>query len=251
VINNGMTSDVKSVLGSLQELNNANTVSIKVPSTGKNVSFKLASVSQQKELLRSAFDGVDGVIKRANILNKIITDNSTSDTDFLIIDKNVILIELRKASVGSDITIKDVKYDLNDLPTFKKSDVKLKGTVTHDGITAKLKVPNLTLDTEINTKLGTELAKVTDQQEKIKQSIDVVVSYETSKYIDSIKIGDAVIVFDQISSFERREIVNNLPLKLSNKILDYIGEVKEVTDLSITFDEEVIVEIDASFLSAD
>ena len=96
-----MTSDVKSVLGSLQELNNANTVSIKVPSTGKNVSFKLASVSQQKELLRSAFDGVDGVIKRANILNKIITDNSTSDTDFLIIDKNVILIELRKASVGS------------------------------------------------------------------------------------------------------------------------------------------------------
>ena len=246
-----MTSDVKSVLTNLQELNDTTTVSIKVPSTGKNVLFKLASVSQQKELLRSAFDGVDGVIKRANILNKIITDNSTSDTDFLIIDKNVILIELRKASIGSDITIKDVKYDLNNLPTFKKSDVKLKGTVTHDGITAKLKVPNLTLDTEINTKLGTELAKVTDQQEKIKQSIDVVVSYETSKYIDSIKIGDAVIVFDQISSFERREIVNNLPLKLSNKILDYIGEVKEVTDLSITFDEEVIVEIDASFLSAD
>lgn len=246
-----MTSDVKSVLGSLKELNNANTVTIKVPSTGKNVSFKLASVSQQKELLRSAFDGVDGVIKRANILNKIITDNSTEDVDFLITDKNVILIELRKASVGSDITIKDVKYDLNDLSVFKKSDIKLKGSVTHDGITAKLKVPNLTLDTEINTKLGAELAKVTDQQEKIKQSIDVVVSYETSKYIDSIKVGDAVIVFDEISSYERREIVNNLPLKLSNKILDYIGEIKEVTDIAITFDEEVIVEIDASFLSAD
>lgn len=246
-----MTSDVKSVLGSLKELNNANTVTIKVPSTGKNVSFKLASVSQQKELLRSAFDGVDGVIKRANILNKIITDNSTEDVDFLITDKNVILIELRKASVGSDIIIKDVKYNLNDLSVFKKSDIKLKGSVTHDGITAKLKVPNLTLDTEINTKLGAELAKVTDQQEKIKQSIDVVVSYETSKYIDSIKVGDAVIVFDEISSYERREIVNNLPLKLSNKILDYIGEIKEVTDIAITFDEEVIVEIDASFLSAD
>jgi hypothetical protein len=246
-----MTSDVKSVLGSLQELNNATTVAIKIPSTGKNVSFKLASVSQQKELLRSAFDGVDGVIKRANILNKIITDNSTTDNDFLITDRNVILVELRKASIGSNIIIKESEYDLNDLPTFKKSEVKFKTTVTHDGITVKLKVPTLVIDTEINKKLGTELAKVTDQQEKVKQSIDIVVSYETSKYIDSIKVSDAVIVFDAISSYERREIVNNLPLKLSNMILDYIGSIKAATDQVITFDGEVMLEIDASFLSAD
>jgi hypothetical protein len=246
-----MTSNVKSVLGSLQELNNANTVAIKIPSTGKELSFKYASVSQQKELLRSAFDGVDGVIKRANILNKIITDNSTTDTDFLIIDKNIILIELRKASVGSDITINDVKYDLNDLSTFNKSEVKLKATVTHDGITAKLKVPTLAIDTEINKKLGTELAKVTDQQEKVKQSIDLVVSYELSKYIESIKVDDSMIAFNDISSYERREIVNSLPLKFSNMILDYIGDIKTVTDQAITFDGEVIVEIDASFLSAD
>ena len=246
-----MTSDVKSILGSLKELNNNNTVIIKVPSTGKSTTFKHASVSQQKSLLRSAFDGVDGVIRRANILNDIITDNSTADTDFLIIDKNVILIELRKASVGTDIKIEDVKYDLTDLPAFKKSDVKLKATITHDGITAKLKVPTLAIDSEINTKLGTELAKVTDQQEKIKQSIDIVVSYETSKYIDSIKVGDATINFSDISSYERRELVNNLPLKLSNKILNYIGDIKEVTDQAITFDDEVMLEIDASFLSAD
>jgi len=246
-----MNSNVKSFLSNLQELNDANTITIKVPSTGKNVSFKHASVNQQTELLRSAFDGVDGVIKRANILNKLITDNSTTDVDFLIIDRNTILIELRKESVGSDINIKETKYDLNDLPTFKKSDIKLKATVSHDDITVKLKVPTLTIDTEINTKLGNELAKVTDQQEKIKQSIDIVVAYETSKYIDSIKIGDVEIAFTEISSYERKEIVNNLPLKLSNKILNYIGGIKAVTDKSITFDGEVLVEIDASFLSAD
>jgi hypothetical protein len=246
-----MNSNVKSFLSNLQELNDANTVTIKVPSTGKNASFKHASVNQQKELLRSVFDGVDGVIKRANILNKLITDNSIADIDFLIIDKNPILIELRKESVGSTITIEDVKYDLNDLPTFKKSDVKLKATVSHDDITVKLKVPTLTIDTEVNTKLSAELAKITDQQEKVKQSVDLVVAYETSKYIDSIKVGDAEITFNEISSYERKEVVNNLPLKLSNKILDYIGGIKKVTDKSITFDEEVIVEIDASFLSTD
>ena len=79
----------------------------------------------------------------------------------------------------------------------------------------------------------------------------MVVSYETSKYIDSIKIGENTVVFNDISSFERKEIVNNLPLKLSNKILDYISSIKKVTDRAVTFDEEVMIEIDASFLSTD
>lgn len=246
-----MNSNVKSFLSNLQELNDANTVTIKIPSTGKNASFKLASVNQQKELLRSAFDGVDGVIKRANILNDLITNNSTDEIDFLIIDKPAVLIGLRKESVGKDITINDETYDLNDLPSIKKSDVKLKASVTEDGINVKLKVPTLAIDSEVNTKLAAELAKVTDQEEKIKQSVSVVVAYETTKYIDSIKIGDDEVVFGDISSFERKEIVNNLPLKLSNKILDYIGSIKKVTDKTITFSDEVIVEIDASFLSAD
>ena len=246
-----MTSDVKSVLGSLKELNNSNTISIKVPSQDKNVSFKCASVSQHKDLLRSAFDGVDGVITRAIIFNRIITDNCIDDVDFLIIDRNDILLELRKASVGSTVKIKGTQYDLNDLPALNKSDIKFKSTVTSDGITVKLKVPTLAIDTAINKKLGTELAKVVDQQEKIKQSIDMVVTYETSKYIDSVKVGEEVISFSDISSYERKEIVNNLPIKLSNKILNYIGDIKTVTDSAITFEGEVMLEIDASFLSAD
>jgi len=246
-----MDSNVKSFLSNLQELNETNTATIKVPSTGKNASFKLASISQQKELLRSAFDGVDGVIQRANILNKIITDNSKSDVEFLLIDKFAILIGLRKQSIGRDITIKEERYNLDDLPQIKKSDIKLTDTVSVDNITVNLKVPTLKLDSEINSKLEKELAKYQDQEEKIKQSVDVVVSYETTKYIDSIEIGEAKVAFEDISAYERKEIVNNLPLALNNKILDYIGEIKQAMDKTIKFSEEVIVEFDASFLSTD
>jgi hypothetical protein len=246
-----MDSNVKSFLSNLQELNETNTATIKVPSTGKNASFKLASISQQKELLRSAFDGVDGVIRRANILNKIITDNSKSDVEFLLIDKFAILIGLRKQSIGRDITIKEERYNLDDLPQIKKSDIKLTDTVSVDNITVNLKVPTLKLDSEINSKLEKELAKYQDQEEKIKQSVDVVVSYETTKYIDSIEIGEAKVAFEDISAYERKEIVNNLPLALNNKILDYIGEIKQAMDKTIKFSEEVIVEFDASFLSTD
>ena len=246
-----MTSDVRSVLGSLKELNNSNTISINVPSLDKKVSFKHASVSQHKDLLRSAFDGVDGVINRVNILNDIITVNCNKDVNFLITDKNAILLELRKASVGSKVKIENVEYDLNDLPTFNQSDIKLKSTVTEDGIKVKLNVPTLSTDTGINKKLGAELAKITDQQEKLKQSIDIVVTYETSKYIDSVQIGEDVISFSEVSSYERKELVNNLPIKLSNKILKYIGDIKAVTDRAITFEGEVMLEFDAGFLSAD
>ena len=246
-----MNSDVKSFLSNLQELNDANTVTVKVPSKGKNASFKLASVSQQKKLLSSAFDGVDGVVKRANIFNSLITDNSVEDNDYLIIDRPAILIGLRKESVGSKVTIDDVEYDLNDLSPIKKSDVELKSTISHDGIKVAVSVPNLEVDSNINDKLIAELAKITNEQEKLKQSISLVVSYETSKYIDSIEIGKDVVKFSDISSYERKAIVDNLPLKLSNKILDYIGGVKAVTDKAVTFDDEVILEIDASFLSTD
>lgn len=246
-----MNSDVKSFLSNLQELNDANTVTVKVPSKGKNASFKLASVSQQKKLLSSAFDGVDGVVKRANIFNSLITDNSVEDNDYLVIDRPAILIGLRKESVGSKVTIDDVEYDLNDLSPIKKSDVELKSTISHDGIKVAVSVPNLEVDSNINDKLIAELAKITNEQEKLKQSISLVVSYETSKYIDSIEIGKDVVKFSDISSYERKAIVDNLPLKLSNKILDYIGGVKAVTDKAVTFDDEVILEIDASFLSTD
>lgn len=246
-----MDSNVKSFLSNLQELNETNIATIKIPSTGKNASFKLASISQQKELLRSAFEGVDGVIQRANILNKIITDNSKADIEFTLIDKYAILIGLRKQTIGKIITIKDEQYNLDDLPQINKSDVKLTDTISVNDITLKVKVPTLKLDSDINSKLEKELSKYQDQQEKIKQSVDIVVSYETTKYIDSIEIGEAKVVFEDISAYERKEIVNNLPLALSNKILDYIGAIKKTMDNTIKFSDEVIVEFDASFLSTD
>lgn len=247
-----MKSNVKSLLTNLQELSDTNTIKVKVPSTGKNVEFKLASVSQQKELIRTVFDGVDGVIKRTNIFNKLINDNCvTEDVEFLITDRQSILIDIRKSTIGSTYKLKDVEYDLDDLPALDKKSFKLKKKVTHDGITVNLKVPTLALDSEVNTKIETEFAKVTDEDEKVKQSLDLIVAYETSKYIVDVTLGDESIAFDDISVYERKQLINNLPLALNNKILDYIGTIKEATDKALTLTDKVVVEIDSNFLSSD
>lgn len=246
-----MTSNAKSFLDTLKDLNDSNTVTVKVPSLGKNATFKLISVSQQKDLIRTAFDGVDSVITRSTAVNKIITENSVDDKEFLIIDKPAILLALRIESIGSKITIDEQVYDLKDIKPLKKSDVKLKHKVEHDGITVNLKVPTLTIDTDISSKLAKEFSKIDSPEEKIKQSLDIVVGYESAKYVDTISIGDTSITFEDISVHERTDIINNLPLALSTKIVDYIAGVKDVTDKAMTVAEEVVVEIDARFLSSD
>ena len=246
-----MSSNAKSFLSKLKDLNDANTVKVKVPSLGKNAEFKLASVSQQKDLIRTAFDGIDGVINRTVAINNIIIENSVDDVEFLIIDKPAILVALRKESIGSTIKIDDKEYDLNVLPAIKKSDVKLTDTIEHDGITVNLKVPTLTVDSEVTEKLSKEFAKVVDTEEKIKQSVDLVVAYESAKYIDTVVVGEDEIAFEDISVHERKDIINNLPVAINNKIVDYIGGVKEVVDKALTVDEEVVIDFDASFLSTD
>ena len=246
-----MDSNVKSFLSDLQELNDANIVKIQVPSTGKKVPFTLMSINQQKKLIRSAFDGVDGIVERANILNNIITDNSKSDVEFLLTDKNSILLNLRKKSIGSVLKIDGEMYDIADLPELDKTEFKLTDTLSTDSITVDVRVPTLKLDSEINTKLEKELAKIQKEDEKVKQSVDIVISYEITKYVDTVTMGDVAVKFDDISAYERKEIVLNLPLALNNKILEYIATVKKATDKTITFSEEVVVEFDASFLSTD
>ena len=129
--------------------------------------------------------------------------------------------------------------------------MKLKHKVTHDGIDVNLKVPTLTVDTDISSKLAKEFSKIESQEEKIKQSLDIVIGFESAKYVDSISIGDNSITFEDISVHERTSIINNLPLALSAKIIDYIGSIKDVTDKAMTVAEEVVVEIDANFLSSD
>ena len=246
-----MSSSAKSFLSTLKDLNDANTVTVKVPSLGKSVTFKQISVSQQKELLKTAFDGVDGVITRATAINKIITDNCVDDVEFLIIDKPAIMIALRIESIGSKIKIDKQEYDLKDITPLKKSDVKLKHKVEYDGITVNLKIPNLTVDTDVSNKLAKEFAKFETPEEKVKHSLDIVVAFESAKYVDKISIGDESITFDEISVHERQDIINNLPLALSTKIINYIGGVKDATDKAMSVADEVVVEFDAGFLSGD
>ena len=245
-----MNSNVKSFLADLKQVNDNNTISIKVPSTKKKASFKRFNVTQQKKLLRSAFDGVQGTIDSVNVFNSIIKDNCESEVDFLLCDRSSILLELRKVSVGPNFEINGTSYDLNELKPFDIKDVELTTTIENSGIEVTAHIPTLDTDTKINTKMIAELGKLTEEQQR-KQSIELVLIYEIIKFIDTIKLGDAVVKFDDISVYERVSVVNELPLALNNAIIDYITRTKKVEEDALTFEDGATVEIDAGFLAAD
>jgi len=243
-------ADVKNFLADLKQVGEANTISIKVPSTNKKATFKQFNVTQQKKLLRSALDGVEGSIETGSIFNNMIKDNCEEDIEFLLCDRAHLLLELRKGSIGDMFSIEEKQYDLSSLKPYDIKEIELKKKIEITGIEVSLRVPTLNTDTKINTKLIAEFGKLTDSQKQV-QSIELVLIYELVKYIDSIKIGDIAINFDDISVYERVSIVNELPLALNNNIIDFITDTKKVEEESLTFDDGKVVEIDAGFLAAD
>ena len=88
--------NLKDFIKDLESLNEENTVSVKVPSCGKSFKFKLINVSQHKDLLKSAFEGYEGVIRSNVIFNDIIIKNSEEEYSFSLLDKVPILLQLRK-----------------------------------------------------------------------------------------------------------------------------------------------------------
>tara|TARA_R110001592_G_scaffold362106_1_gene674924 strand:+ start:786 stop:1523 length:738 start_codon:yes stop_codon:yes gene_type:complete len=243
-------ADVKNFLADLKQVGEANTISIKVPSTNKKATFKQFNVTQQKKLLRSALDGVEGSIETGSIFNNIIKDNCDEDIEFLLCDRSHLLLEIRKGSIGDKFSIDEQQYKLSTLKPYDIKEIELKKKFEVNGIEVSLRVPTLDTDTKLNTKLIAEFNKLTDSQKQV-QSIELVLIYEIVKYIDSIKIGDIAINFDDISVYERVSIVNELPLALNNIIIDFITGLKKVEEESLTFEDGKVIEIDAGFLAAD
>ena len=245
-----MGKKLDSFISKLDSLNTSELVNVFVPSIQKEVSFKLFSVGQQKDLIRTALTGIVGAIKCGVIYNDIINNNCQEDIEFSYEDKNAILISLRKASISNDITIEGKAYNLDDLPTklpkLKNHTKKIK----FSDFELTLKVPSLKLDKTMTEKALLDISKLSDDKKK-SESVDILLTYEIVKYLASIKEGDSIFDLNELTVYEKKRVVENLPLKVNNKILEFIGSVTEYSNQYITFKDDTIVEFDAGFLTRE
>jgi len=241
-------SNVKSFIDELKQLSDSDCFKVFVPSISKLVNFKAFSIKQQKDLMKSILDGVEGTVSMYKVFNEIIFENSLEDIDFTIYDRNKILVDLRKQCISEVIKIEDRDYSLNDLADFDFTFDKEKEYI-YKGITAMIKLPSLREDTTITEKSIVEFGKFASEDKKIGNSLSILLVYELMKFIDTLKIEDTVINFGEISAYDRKSIIDNLPLKLINDILEYIADFKEFEQSLFTFSDGTKLVIDAGFLS--
>lgn len=251
VINKSMSNKLlDGLIKDLDSLNQQNTIKVVVPSSGEEVEFSLFNVSQHKDLMKTAFDGYEGVVKSSCVYNNIIANNSSVDYDFSLADKTYIIVQLRKESLGDKYDAgNDAVYSLNDLPE-PQHDFKYEDTLEYKDITVNLKIPTLKRDTAVSNKLLNELSRFTDKQKET-ELINTALTYEIIKFIKSIQIGENTLEFDEFNLNDSKKLVSMLPLKLNNLIIEWIADFRKKEESNIKFDDEVMVEIDASFLISD
>ena len=154
--------------------------------------------------------------------------------------------------MGSSIKIKDKEHDvLNDVvEKFKKLKHNLTKKITGN-VGIELEVPTLISENQVISTCVDILKK--DADKDVGKSLSEIYTYEITKYIKSLNVGEDVVQFSDISVRDRVKIVNNLPLSINKQIVEFIQDIKEKeTDiLKVEIDGEVHqIDIDITFFDS-
>lgn len=248
-------SNVSEFLKELENLNSTDKVSVYIPSINDNVNFKQITALQHKNLLNSLSGGVLGQLKLQQFFTQILLENiENKAVELSLYDRQYVIVQLRRASVGDIIPINDKNYKLSTLPALKSTKFKFKYPTTrvieHNGIVVNLAVPSLITESNVLDHLIINLSNKQLDDQKSQELIGTLLTYEIVKFIKSISIGDKVVDQSSCSIADLLAIVNNLPLKINNDIINYIADYRSYESNAFTFNDGVELTIDASFLTS-
>ena len=243
-------SNIKSFIDDLKQLNEKESIDAYVPSFKKIVPFKVLSVKQHRDIIKTVVDGVEGSVLISKIFNDIIKENSLKDINFKLYDRNKILVDTRKEILGNNVTINNNLYTLDTLPTYTFNPEETK-EFEYNGIKVVAEIPTLEVDSKITEKSVVEISKFSAEDNKVGNSINVLLVYELMKFIKTIELQDSVLQFNELNTYDKKNIVENLPIKLNNMILDFIAKYKEQEQEFYTFSDGTKLSIDAGFLTGE
>ena len=269
-----INANYKKLLKELDRVNTENTISVYVPSVKKTVKFKAITVKQQKDIIKSASDPTLMNLAFNVTVNNIIKDNCIDGgVNFKLHDKVPILLALRAHTISKTYTVNDgeddVKIDLlSHLKNLKSVSVDkdtLNFTLSVDNITIECTAPSLDTDTAVNrdalralANKGVDVDEIT--QFKLIETVGDMYTYELVKYIDSVSItpegseDSDVIDFADINTIQKLNILEALPMTLSQQFVDHVGVYKEFENKALTPDESkesTTITLDPSFFATE
>lgn len=243
-------SSIKSFIDDLKQLNEKESIDAFIPSQKKTASFKVLSVKQHRDIIKTVVDGVEGSVLISKVFNDIVKENSLKEINFKLYDRNKILVDMRKAVLGDKVTINNTQYSLDSLPTYAFSPEETKD-FEYNGIKVEVEIPTLEVDSKITEKSVLEISKFSAEDNKVGNSINVLLVYELMKFIKTIELQDSILEFGELNTYDKKTIVENLPIKLNNMILEFIAKYKEQEQEFYTFSDGAKLSIDAGFLTGE
>lgn len=230
-----------SSIDALQKLKQINLKlgDVYLPSSGKNVKIKPITIKQQKDVIKSALDEMLAGLHLNIETNCIIRDNTTSETPIYVIDKPILMLNLKKLSTNStsvkvvqgDVT-HDISIDELLTPITNKHVpvTSLTEVLSFNEIDVHTKVP--TIDEEI--KVSKEALKTLAGKNERKYAKDLVGElfiYELVKFVDKIVVkGDNAleVKFDELTIRQQVETIETLSIEINKKLLGFIDKIKKL-----------------------
>ena len=249
-----MTQDIKSILSSLDTINETITFEFFAPSLNCNLKSKILNTDQLKRLYKSLVDSPlqNSIFTLA--LNEIIKENIVTENidvnNLNILDKIVYFIALRSNSISDTYTIKledsDIKDNNLDI-SIKEIPINLSETLTKfidkltniSALTVDFVAPYIvvcdlpTIKTE--NLFEREINKIVKMEvntpEELREFVGNSFINEVTKYIKSFSLdGINVITLDTLDFKTRSALVSKFPSTVINKVLKYMEQFKILTE---------------------
>lgn len=245
-----MDDNIKNFLNKVEQLK-SDKFKVSANSLSKSIDCEPLTFKQQKDIISTITDGIVGPLKFQKILNDVIIEN-TESKELKITDKTLIILQLRRESVGTKVKTKDGEHDILDEVIDNVKNIKPTYTKTITGaVTVELEVPTLIQDNQV---ISVCVDTVKRESEKdIGKSLGDIYTYEIVKYVKSVSLGEDVVNFQEISVRDRVKIVDNLPLSINKEIIKFIQDNKNQERDALKYkisDSDYIVDIDVAFFDS-
>lgn len=254
-------SGYSDLLGQLQQHYTQNKTSVYVPTFGASVNVTPISVKQHKDILTVEDNLLLTSFQFGININNIILENVTDASKLSVLDRASILLSL-KADADDGLTTVDIdnvkhKTDLSEhVKSFSKIKVpkKLLGcTASHKELKIVCKTPTIAYDNDVNKQIMKTMSD--KNKDSVLSTMGEVFVYEIVKYIQEFSTPSVDISFESLTFDQKVEVVERMPLQLSNKIISYINDIKafenKFTECKNTNGENISVPLSVALFAGD
>lgn len=250
-------NEFENILAVLHEIDKTASFNVFIPSLKKEVKFKQLNTEQLKLLFKTNLEGTAVYnTKFILLLNEIIYNNCLEPNidinKLTILDKFLIIFKTRIESISPEynfvLTDKEKEiynteqsfavFNLKDnYDNFVKQQPNFPSVIfSKDEYEVTIGLPTIDIESKFESDLFKNINFKITSEEDLQNILANTFVNEIAKYIQSIKINNSVIDFNEYDFKTAISIVEKLPAVIVNEVLKYIENYKNLITTLTTCD---------------